>query len=614
MAEKDALEKRIEELTKQLEAINQRMDPLEARLEKPAPAEPPAAPRTAPRTVKTGDEPEDISEEILTWARKASLLPRLSTLCFLLVVALVLRTITDNNIINTLAGSAIGMGYAAFLIGFGWYKYRQTSPLAPVFAACGAVLMSIIVLETHTRFQSLPLVPAYMTLMITGAAMAVISYQYNVLVPISLGTLGMCLAGAAIDFPNPYFPYLAMVLLTANILGFFAGRIHRCSWLRWTVLLVTILMLTQWGIKLGIATSRKEVPLAALGMNWYLPLLGIMAAAWLGIALLGILRSGSEKVTRFDYSLPTINTVIIFSLASYGVFALGASKLVLGWIGIAGAVAHYGVSFWLTGKKESGQRGTNTFALAGSALLALALPKATGSLLLSLPVLAVVAFYLAILSRNWGNGGLRVTSYLLQLYAFSVLATTMQNSTTATDVLTIIPSSLLAIAALFHYQWSRRFPPPENSQFFSHIDRRDQSAVVLLLSALSCGFFMLRTAVYQVLILIPKETVNPLHAFRCSQSILINSAAAGLMLFALRRHNKEIRNVAILVTVIGAINVFFYDMMKTRGLPLVLSVFTFGLVAALQSLALGRWPRSTADSDETDLQPVETRDTEASRP
>ena len=170
MADKDALEKRIEELSKQLEALDRRVDPLAARQERPAPVRPPAV--SSAQTASDLAEQEEISEEILTWARKTSLLPRLSTLCFLLVVALVLRTITDNNIINTLVGSALGMGYAVILIAAGWYKYRQESPLAPIFAACGAVLMSVIVVETHSHFQSLPLIPAYMTLMATGVAMA----------------------------------------------------------------------------------------------------------------------------------------------------------------------------------------------------------------------------------------------------------------------------------------------------------------------------------------------------------------------------------------------------------------------------------------------------------
>ena len=75
---------------------------------------------------------------------------------------------------------------------------------------------------------------------------------------------------------------------------------------------------------------------------------------------------------------------------------------------------------------------------------------------------------------------------------------------------------------------------------------------------------MLRAAVYQVLILMPGDMGN---SFRCAQSILINCAAAGLMLFAVRRRNREIRNVAVLVTMIGAIKVFLYDMLQTHGVP-----------------------------------------------
>ncbi|HYS44028.1 MAG TPA: hypothetical protein VEM32_08620, partial [Geobacteraceae bacterium] len=251
MADRDTLEIRVEELAGQLQALSRKVELLEGRLARPADAWPPVAAtiRSTDQAGQDARETGDVSEELLSWAGKAALLPRLSTLCFLLVIALVLRTITDYSIINTLAGSVLGMGYAAALMAAGWYQYRRGSPLAPVFAACGAVLISVIVVETHSRFQALPLVPAYLTLMASGAAMTAISYRFNVFLPISLGTLGMCLAGAAIDYPSPFFPYLTMVLWTANILGYFAARLQRCSWLRWIVLVVTMAMLSQWGIK-----------------------------------------------------------------------------------------------------------------------------------------------------------------------------------------------------------------------------------------------------------------------------------------------------------------------------------------------------------------------------
>lgn len=597
MADRDALETRVEELSRQLRDLNMKVEQLAARLGQPADSRPSAAaPVHAAPPDRQGDLSEgaqDVSEEILSWAGRASLLPRLSTLCFLLVIALVLRTITDNNLINTLLGSALGMGYAAVLVAVGWYKYRRESPLAPVFAACGAVLMSVIVVETHSRFQSLPLVPAYMTLMVTGAAMTFISYRFNVFLPISLGTLGMCLAGAAIDYPSPFFPYLTMVLWTANILGYFAARLQRCSWLRWIVLLVTVAMLSQWGVKLGMALLGKETPPASLALRWFLPVLAVFAATYAGIALLGILRAGNGKVTRFDFFLPTIGAAATYSFAWYVVYAWGASRLLFGSAGIAWAAAHFGAALWLSGRGTAGATGANSFILAGAALLALALPAISGSFLLSLPALATIAFFLIILARQWRNGGTRALSYLLELYAAGGMSFfLLSSSAAAVDFLTVIPAGLLAFINLFHYQLSRRSPPPADSVFFTRFDRHDRSAVILLLASLAGAFFTLKAAVYQLLLIMPGEIGN---SFRCTQTIIINVAAAGLMLLAVRRRNKEIRNVAILVTLIGAIKVFLYDMLGTHGVPLVLSVFTFGLVAALESIALGRWSRTAAD-------------------
>jgi hypothetical protein len=65
------------------------------------------------------------------------------------------------------------------------------------------------------------------------------------------------------------------------------------------------------------------------------------------------------------------------------------------------------------------------------------------------------------------------------------------------------------------------------------------------------------------------------------------------MLFAYFRHNKEVRNVAILITLVGAVKVFLYDLLGAHGIPLVASVFTFGLAAAIESVALGRWQKNT---------------------
>ena len=53
----------------------------------------------------------------------------------------------------------------------------------------------------------------------------------------------------------------------------------------------------------------------------------------------------------------------------------------------------------------------------------------------------------------------------------------------------------------------------------------------------------------------------------------------------------EVITIAILVTLIGAGKVFMIDLLSTKGIPLVLSVLSFGLVASVESLILTRWQK-----------------------
>ena len=146
---------------------------------------------------------------------------------------------------------------------------------------------------------------------------------------------------------------------------------------------------------------------------------------------------------------------------------------------------------------------------------------------------------------------------------------------------------ILAFIAISHYRWCRRWPLPIAPSIFSRFDRNDRSAVLLLLGGLASGFYMLRVGIHQAVQMLPGEMQQD--AFRCSQSVLINSAAAGIVMFAYLRRNDEIRNVAVLVTLIGGVKVFLYDLFGTHGLPLVFSVLSFGLAAAVESVALGKW-------------------------
>lgn len=586
--QKLTIEEKVDRLYEHVESLGRRVAELEGRRTASAQARSAAASTKAPEGKPAAGEPDSLSDGVIHWASRASLFPRLATLCFLMVIALILRTITDSGIVNPLLGMGLGMGYAAVLMVAGWYQYRRSSSLAPVFVACGAILMSSIVVETHARFGSLPLVPAYWTLMATGAALAFVSRRFSVFLPVSIGTLGMCLAGAAIDYPDPFFPYLFMVLLTANLLGYYAGTLRRCGWLRWTVLLVTLAMFLLWGMRLEAVAAGKITAAPTLASQWFLPVLAAVGVAFLTIALLGIVRSRSAKLSAFDFCLPTINAVGLYLAARVVVNKTDGSALALSLVAILFALVHFGAAFWLAMRKVEGAPGTNSFVVAGIALLGLALPAALGSGLAAAPVLAAAALGVAVLSDRWGSGAIRADSYLLQIYGVvSLVLYFLVNGIPATPLAGTVPCAALAAAALVHYRWCRRHVPPANSPLFDTYDKQDLSGAVTLLAALTGSFFLLRTIAWWIIL--PAGPGGP-EVFQCTQSIIINLAALGLGLYAFRARNREIRNVAILVIAVGAAKTAF-DLLGTKGVPLVLSVLSFGLAAATQSITLSRWQR-----------------------
>lgn len=589
------LETRVAELSAQLLALSRRVDRLSARLEpEPKPALATAAEPPSRATTDAVDalpalaaaEDAGMSDNLLSWAGRAALLPRLSALCFLLVVALGLRTVTDYGTIDRHLGSLMGMGYAALLMAAGWYLYRRQVGLAPVFAACGSLLMTVIALETHARFGALSTPAAYALLALTGIAMALLSRGYNRFLPVSLGIAGMCVAGLAIDYPNPVYPELVLMLAVANVLGYSAARLRRCSWLRWSVLAVTLGVLFLWAYRLRFALQNPGALYAGLAPGQFLPVMALLALLYPALAFIGLWRGRGERASRFDLAVPAVAALGIVSLARMA--PAGDAARWLGAGGVALGLAQLAGAFLLAGRRPAQTAGAGAFCAGAALFLAQALPPAVGQPLVALPLLSAAALGLAGLARRWESAGARLAADALQVYAVVALGFHLR----AAGLSGPLPAALAALVstglAFAHYRLGVGQPAPLAGAVALPRRVGDPAAVVLLLATLLAGFLALRVGLYQALKVMPVDLNN---SFRAAQSVLINLSAIGLMLFALVRHNREVRNVALIVTLLGAIKVFVFDMLGTHGLPLVMSVFSFGLAAALESVALGRWNR-----------------------
>jgi hypothetical protein len=586
MASEFQFESRFRELAQQVETLTQRVAQLEETLAARAlPA--PVRSRTAPIKTTPPAATEEVPNRVFNMLGGSSLLPRIATLCFLLVVALGLRTLADSGTLDAQIGSLMGMVYAAILMFVGWLQYGKKSPLAPVFSISGGLLMFSIVLESHARFASIPSELAYLILILTGIALSVTSYKNHVRLPILLGTLGMCLSSVAIDWPLPFFPYLLLVLWLSILMSYFATRLKRCSWLRIFTLVATLLVISVWWLKLEKYARVRiaDIP-SILAPGWVYSVTFLLSGTLLAIALLGIVRSGEERISKFDLTLPLINVVWAHLFLRYQVQNIA----VIGALSTLGAFFHFGIAWKLAQRKLLRAPGTNAFTMAGAALLCLALPDLLGDILYALPVLSLVALAVNRFADRWHSGGMRLTAYLLQVVVTLGISWVLVEDGVARHLIDgLVVSAICGLLSVYHYRYCRRNPPPEESQLFSQFDSTDQSAISILLAGLTNGYFMTMVLVYQGLLLYPDAQVEV--AFTSIQSVAINGAATVIMSLALAWRNKELRNVAILITIIGGLKVFLGDMLGISGLGLVVSVFSFGVAASLESYALTRWQK-----------------------
>ena len=590
MAEtENGLEGQLGFLTEQVKSLNEKIDELSARLQilesgKPVlqrseEVQPHALPIQGVATPQEG---------VLRKAGTGSLLPRVATVCFILVFALILRTITDSDIINTRLGSLFGMGYAGALILVGWWLYGRKSRLAPVFPASGLLLLFSIVLETHARFQSLSTVMAYVILIAAGAVVVVMGLRYRASFQLCAAALGSGLVGMAIDFPYPFYPMLALLLLGGSIAAYIAWRTRLCPSLRWTTLILALFFWLFWAFKLNVPTTCDEPTAGLLHLTWFFPFLFVF---WAFYTVTNIYRMATDKedLGFYESLLPTVAGVGAFLAAWSVAIPWYRNTLWLGIIGILAGLAHLGVGSWLAKRnKDDGAIGSTTYTFAAVLLLSLGVAAIFSSLLWSVPVLSVAAYIMARMANSWQSGGIRCTSYLFQLAAGLIaLGTGIVAADISSPLIgTLVIGTLMSMSFL-QYRWCRNHAPPGvHSAFFSWLDKKDFSAVILLLISLISGFFLLRLGLYQVLAVTTSDSVD---MFRGSQTVFINLGAVILLLVASSRKNNEILTIAIVVGILGMLKSFIFDLFGIKGMPLVFSVFSSGVVAAVGSVVSSRW-------------------------
>ena len=581
----DQLTEQITILTNQLSKQNVRLTALEKALARQEGAEP--SDRMAWQPDQSAGPPQDIPQPLpaaSSWAGSGSFLAKLAAICFILVIALVLRTLTDSGIIGAKAGSMIGTGYAALLIAIGWKLLRGGRWLGPIFPVCGALLMFSLILETHARFEAYTSVTAYTILFFTMLPLAMMGRRYQSALFLAVGLIGAACTAFALDFPRPFFPQLAFFLLAANVVAYLQVT-GKARWVQAVLYAMTIAFWFLWALKLHAPMVKGIETTPDVALSWYLPMTLVTVCILMGFSVARSYRHG-DSLALIDIVLPTVNILWLYPACSLVAVPLLGDDTLIGYSGLALSVAHFLVAGAIFRFSRHGGPGICAYVFAGATLMVMATLAAVENILPALPFWGAVAVLLSFASRACEIGGVRLTSYLLQVVAailgigYGVLLPGTPDSLLATSV-----AGSLAVMSAFQYYWSRQHPLTCSAGFFKKIDPMDHSAILLLLTALVDGFCMLQLIASDLL----ATSSDPVNALLGAQSIFINLGAMGLMVFGLLKREREILYTAIGIVVIGAFKTLGYDLFKAHGVPLVLSVFSFGAVAAVGSVVFSRW-------------------------
>lgn len=524
----------------------------------------------------------------------SSLLPRIATVCFLLVVALILRTVTDNQIINTEVGSILGMTYAAILIIYGWRLYAKGSNLAPIFPGCGILLLYSIIIETHAHYKSLSSFEAYAILFIAGATIFALSIRHRASSLVCFGVPGTAAVAMAIDFPYPIYPILGLLLLASLIGASYAFKQLMCRYLRWFTLGLAFIFWLLWTSKIQALYGTSEPNADLMYPAWFFPMLFLFWGAYLATVVLNVLKKDLQ-LGFFESILPTITAIGAFFAGHAAVNCMFQNTIWFYTTIVIIATLHLALAGWLAAQNREKASGANVFIFAGACLIVMTAANVFKNIGYILPILSASAFALALLSAYWKNEGIRITSYALQFV--SCVAAILSGAIlvpTSSPLATGIAALSLCIFSLIQYNWTRTHAPDKSrSFFFADIDKYDNSAAVLLITGLLGGFFFFQFGLHQIL---SKMVADFAFQFKSGQSLIINIGAILLMFLAMKNRNKELIIIGAIVAIIGAGKVFIIDLFGIKGVPLVLSVFSTGVVAACGSVVMGRWQKKEAEA------------------
>lgn len=537
-----------------------------------------------PREIASAVRETRDADSVWSMLGESRLLPRVAITSFALVLALVLRTLADGAIIGADLGVLLGLGYAAVLIGLGAWLHAHDARGRRVLTACGVLLMCAVVLESRAGFATAPARHGVLLAML-GAGTA-IGLRFRSVPAVAFAVLGASCTALALDFPHPSFPLAATVILAGNVAAALAQRIGRPEWLAWAQLLPTLGLWLMWGFQAHASHGLQGPAEHPLDLALFLPFAVAFAVLFV---VLAVRRAAVDPSApgAFAVVAPLVGSAMAY-LAVAAARPPHADALPLAWAGCAAALLHFGIGAGLARRTHLANPVVSGFAVAGVSMCVLATPAVLGGVDRALPLWSALALGLQFASVRASGVALRGVALILQATVCMIALTAAELFAVPSDGPWTAAAASLAIVvfAALHYRSMRLHPAPATS-WLARVDPGNHLPVVVLWIAAVAGFGVARILAWPLVESLAGDGAE--NAFMGAQSLIVNLACIGLMLWGLRAQRGEILATAVLVACYGGLRVVGSDLLGGHGVPLVLSVASFGAAAAVGSVVLHRW-------------------------
>lgn len=503
-------------------------------------------------TSASSQRPRSEDSEEVTAARAFT---RIAMLSFTLFGALILRILTQQNVLGTGFGTVLGVIYAGHLIVLSFLPgrlgnlARQTS----LFQCSGVVLGFVIAIESSMRTHTMDRPTAMVLIAGFAALAALVGVLRNKVTLVATGLLGAVAAIIALSLDRDHLALQLVLLvgLTATAVGF--------SWKdRWGHLrllaLPLLMLILSIGMWLAHQQSMSTGPLVlAAGALWAIVVIQHVAA----LHRLGPAAAWLPGVTIWVLCLAAIHgwngtgkaaaVVATLALALLPLIATRGALLAPATAGLTATATVAGLVGW-----PSLDTSGLLCALAGTALWLTASRAPTA----------------------WSAGGaILLMGEGAALHLYRLLSGPAPRTILAAGL-------LLAALLILHYLRSGRIKPTESGT----------TAQLLAPVALAAGLLVLLALFREV----ARRLIMDESLFLLAQTAVLSGTAVGLTAWGHVSHRRAVFYSGVVCMVLALAKVGLVDLLQLKSLYLLASVIFIGLSSVAVSLILRRRGPSSA--------------------